>query len=104
MNTRLFKNLRNPQDWLSAPIIVCRNYLRKKLNYYKIHFYANSNNKTVFLCKAEDKVIKKGCDNTLNKRVKSIIRLSEEKDTKNLMTNLPLVFGGKYFITRIFFM
>ena len=66
----------------------------QKLNYYKIRFYANSNNKTVFLCKTEDKVIKKGCDNTLNKRVKSIIRLSEEKDTKNLMTNLPLVFGG----------
>ena len=48
---------------------------------------------------ADDKMIKKGCDQILNKRVNNMIKLSEERDTKNLMTNLPLVFGAKYFIT-----
>ena len=54
--------------------------------------YATSEKKTVHICKADDKVIKKGCDNILNKRVQNMIKLSEERDTKNVMTNLPLVF------------
>ena len=61
--------------------------------------FANTLKRTVLIIAVDDKMIKKVCDQILNKRVNNMIKLSEERDTKNLMTNLPLVFGAKYFIT-----
>ena len=87
-------------DWRDAPIIVGRNLLREKLNLIKIRQYAHWSNNTLFVCKSTDKLIKNGANALLTKRVNAMISILEEKDTENLMTNLPLVYKGKYLITK----
>ena len=83
-----------------APIIVSRNLLREQLNDIKIREYAKRSNNTLFMCPAVDRLVKNGENILLKKRVNSMIGLLEEKDTENLMTNLPLVHKAKYFLTK----
>jgi len=87
-------------EWTDAIILVARNYLRQKLNYVKIRLFAQQNNTVVVICKAKDRLTKNGCFKALNNRVISMIKVLEEKDTGNMMTELPLVQNAKYFITH----
>ena len=76
-------------DWRDAPIIVGRNLLREQLNMIKIRQYSQT---------TKNKVIKHGSNSLLTKRVNAMITTLEEKDTENLMTNLPLVYKGNVLI------
>ena len=62
--------------------------------------FAKSTKNQVYISKANDRVQKNGCNAILNKRIHSMINTLEEKETKNMMTNLPLVHNAKYFITH----
>jgi hypothetical protein len=76
-------------NWTDAVILVARNYLRQKLNYVKNRLFAKQNNTNVIICKAKDRLTKNGCSKALNNRVISMIKVLEEKDTANMMTELP---------------
>jgi hypothetical protein len=83
-------------DWTDAIIIVTINYLRQKLNYVKIRLFAQQNNTAVIICKAKDRLTKNGCSKAFSNRVESMIKVLEEKNTANMMTELPLLLNAKY--------
>ncbi len=101
MKSKIICSLQNVKEWLDV-VIVGRNNLREKLNYLKIIFFANFNKTSVLICRVSDRIVKNGCPNVLTKRVDDTIRILEEKDTCNMMTNLPLVLNEKYFIIHNF--
>jgi hypothetical protein len=100
LTSKVINKHTNLSEWIDAVILVARNYLRQKLNYVKIRLFAQQNNTAVIICKAKDRLTKNGCSKALSSRVESMIKVLEEKDTANMMTELPLVLNAKYFITQ----
>ena len=78
----LNKTLLDGPDWLEAKIIVSKNTLREEINKKKIKEHSIYNNSNIYICKSE------------------IVKTMIESKTGNLMTELPLVYNAKYFITK----
>ena len=87
-------------DWKNAKVIVSRNYIREQINLYKINNYSKETGKIIYNCKSNDNLIKHGNDQLINKRLKVVLKKLTENKTDNMMTELPLIEGGKYYLTK----
>ena len=79
LNTKLFAKCTHPEDWADAVIITSRNYLREKLNYLKIRQFAKVRLTSVFVCQSIDRVTKRDCSDAIERRIKNMIKVLEEK-------------------------
>ena len=101
LSSRILKrNLVDDPLWQEAKIIVSNNKLREEINKKKITEHAAKSQSNLFICKAKDSLIKHGNNSLISIRTNEIVKTMNEADTGNLMTQLPLVYNAKYFITK----
>jgi hypothetical protein len=101
LTRRILKsNLVDDPLWKDAKIIVSKNVIREEINKKKIKEHAANTNSNLFICKAKDSLVKHGINSLISIRTGEIVKTMLEADTGNLMTDLPLVYNAKYFITK----
>ena len=99
LNSRILSRNDLGNEWDEVPILVSRNVIKTEINKVKIKLFSQKYKKKIYTVTALDQQTRYKNIKTISEHTSTILKELDESLTANLITQLQLVIGAKYFIT-----